>query len=311
MSRVGTLTVWLLLLGGLCTVFAEDWELCLYNSADCTGDAECTDGDNDECTSLDVDNFPVDLFSADFRCGDGIVDGNIYQGSECDSSQSSSPFNNATSPSITCQTFGAFSFILNCDDSVCFSTESSVKMQDGSMKRVKEIQSGDMVESYNIYGRQMFSEVFLVQHKDSEKRKLLRRISYATEDGSTSGHITLSSAHLVRGSATTDHFLAASKLSRGSPIFVRVGDEVVKARVTDVKRVLSTYRNIHTMNDRIVVDGVLASSMTDLGPYWMLRAALLPVKALYRGGLSGLVDHFDVALHKLAVFTREKKLLKF
>lgn len=51
-------------------------------------------------------------------------------------------------------------------------------------------------------------------------------------------------------------------------------------------------QNAMTMNDLIVVDGVVSSCFTDLGPLSIgfLRMAVLPLKFLHRVGLQCIVD---------------------
>jgi len=314
MAKMGTLVVWLLLLCGLCTVLAEDYEICTYRDAACSEDKECTDGENGECETVDVEDTLNNL-GAQISCENDEITGVIFEDGDCSATEGGQRISFANTQETGCLRFPSvlsnYYYTIECDDNICFSAESSVQMQDGSVKQMKEIKVGDMVESYDASGRRTFSEVFLVQHKDSKRRKSLKRISYTTKIGSASGHITLSSSHLIRASLVGDRFIAASKLSEGSTIYVQSeGHNAVEARVTSVKRVLSVYRNVHTMNDRIIVDGVMASSMQDVGPYWLMRTALLPLKVLHRAGLGELVERCDVVLHKLGKFAKQKKLLK-
>mmetsp|Transcript_10968 Transcript_10968/g.33649 ORF Transcript_10968/g.33649 Transcript_10968/m.33649 type:complete len:344 (+) Transcript_10968:174-1205(+) len=338
-----TTFVALLVLSAACLVSAQEeaevYTLCVYTDENCSENEQCTtDVQVRQCNDLETGDA-IDALSAELTCPANVPTGTLYDGNGCDTNAQTTEIS-GQDVSTGCLIFERatenFFYTVKCnvdeddagpdeepietddddvpedadgDDEICFSGASSVHLQDGSIKRVDEINTGDMVESYDIRGKQMFSEVFLVQHKDSNRRQAMRRISYTA--GSVSGHITVSDLHLVRASVEGDKFVRAAALSEGSVIFVRVnGKDTVEGRVSGVQRVMTTYRNIHTMNDRIVVDGVLASSAADLGPYWMLRAALLPLKGLYRAGLSSVLERCDVALHKLGKLAREQKLLK-
>lgn len=193
------------------------------------------------------------------------------------------------------------SYLLSCEAVSCFSGVSVVNLRDGSTKMVSEVLEGDFVESFDANGSQAYSEVFLIQHKFEDVLRPLRRIEYEIANGSFRGMITISDLHLIRKVKERDIFTAAKELQIGSTLFALLPGaiEPTEARVTSVKWTHTAVRNIHTMNDRIVVDRVMASSLTQIAPYSVLRAALLPMKILYRAGLVGVVARIDSLVHRL------------
>jgi len=63
------------------------------------------------------------------------------------------------------------------------------------------------------------------------------------------------------------------------------------------------------MNDRIVVDGVVASSTNDALPFLLSRVLLAPLKVLHKIGMGNVVKYIDTYSHKLGRASTLKKLL--
>lgn len=183
----------------------------------------------------------------------------------------------------------------------CFAGSSLVKLEDGSVKSVSAVVEGDVVQSVDARGKSTFSEVFLVQHRNDYRHQALRKISYRSVLSETTGSITLSDFHLIRESRDSDTYIAAKNIAVGSSITVVLsGDkEASGAYVTGVDESWDTVRNLHTMNDQIVVDGVLASSFTEVVPYSISRIGVIPLKLLYRMGLTSVVRRIDSGIHQL------------
>mmetsp|Transcript_3688 Transcript_3688/g.11017 ORF Transcript_3688/g.11017 Transcript_3688/m.11017 type:complete len:334 (+) Transcript_3688:63-1064(+) len=182
------------------------------------------------------------------------------------------------------------------DDEICFAAHSKVRLMNGAEKELQEVQVGDMVESFNKDGDRVFSEVFMVQHGDQSKPVEMRRLAYSAEE--LSGAITVSGRHLIAGSLKGD-LVRADTLREGSQIFVQTADGPKAAYVTQITKVFAAPRNVHTMNDHIVVDGVLVSPFTDLHlSYYSVPLAkmlLAPLKGLHLFGLRVLVKSLDLA----------------
>jgi len=289
--------------------FAEDFDICSYTNSTCDDGEECEDGDNGDCVDLDVDDTFNDI-GVRAICEDGEPVGSIqaWNSDDCEGV----PLLDETAQEDFCFPVRDDIYIkLFCDDDICFSAFSTVKMADGQMKTLDEVRVGDMVESVDSQGRRTFSEVFLIQHGKQTAVRRLRQIHYNTLDAKASGAITLSNTHLLRVAKHKDEFVPAKSIKAGSKIFVvpESESEATAAVVTKILNVRLPVRNIHTMNDRIVVDGVVASSTTDALPFLLSRILLAPLKVLHKMGLGNVVKYIDTYSHKLGRTSTLKKLL--
>ncbi|KAJ8907556.1 hypothetical protein NDN08_007667 [Rhodosorus marinus] len=185
-------------------------------------------------------------------------------------------------------------------DPVCFGGSSSVRiLQDGQEKsvRVDQVKVGDRVESVQ-NGRRVFSEVFLVQHDRDEALHEMLAIRYLASDQKDQW-LRLTHSHLVYTSdwnrkRAGDLVVGDSLLTVSDP-----DASLQPAKIVAVEKVVDIVRNLHTQNDRIVVEGIVASAMTDyrLGPLPLqYPILLLPFKVLHWVGLSNIVHGLDRAL---------------
>ncbi|XP_054621207.1 sonic hedgehog protein [Dunckerocampus dactyliophorus] len=161
----------------------------------------------------------------------------------------------------------------------CFPGSSSVTLQDGSTKAVKDLQRGDRVLAADGDGNLVFTDFITFIDRDSATR----RIFYVIEtDG---GHrITLTAAHLL--------FVSLNSTARGrsKAVFasqVRPGHRVLvpdgaRLRAVTVSRV-STEEQVGsfapvTVQGTVVVDRVLASCYAVVQDHQLAHWALAPLR---------------------------------
>ncbi|KAJ8904287.1 hypothetical protein NDN08_000810 [Rhodosorus marinus] len=194
---------------------------------------------------------------------------------------------------------------------VCFAKASTINTLQGSdiiPKRLFEVRVGDLVQSYDLDGRQSFSEVFLVQHEGSNGKAVpMNKLHYETmgDQEEKLQALTVSALHYILSSIVPKmEYTKVSDLNVGSRIFILdCTGKYQSATIRKFEYVHSPAVNIHTLNDRIVVDGVLASSIASLKLFGVvdtmqLRLMLLPLKVLYLLGASRLVQVLDSLGHR-------------
>lgn len=287
------------LLWGVSLAGEEKMTICRYMSKACNARSgvECQDYELNKCSKVEdvVDTAGVDmLFILECKGTKPIV--KVYSNTtQCNGDALAMIDANVCVESQNLQD----SYNFQCKEESCFSSSSLINLKDGSTKRASNVVEGDFVESFDIDGRPTFSEVFLVQHKNDNQKHKLRHVEYASVDGTSTGAILISDLHLIRKTMKDDSFIAAKDLNVGSSLFVLVpgNPEPIEARATRIESMFASVRNIHTMNDRIVVDGVMASSFTEIAPYSLTRLAVLPMKVLYRLGFTKLVGRIDEIIH--------------
>eukprot|EP00184_Porphyridium_aerugineum_P008325 CAMPEP_0184691648 /NCGR_PEP_ID=MMETSP0313-20130426/432_1 /TAXON_ID=2792 /ORGANISM="Porphyridium aerugineum, Strain SAG 1380-2" /LENGTH=483 /DNA_ID=CAMNT_0027149401 /DNA_START=189 /DNA_END=1640 /DNA_ORIENTATION=+ len=156
----------------------------------------------------------------------------------------------------------------NPDSGTCFPADATVLLRDGNMKRMEELQIGDTV----LVGDDKFSDVYFFGHKLS--KGLYDFVELALDSGRK---IELSKGHLV---------WANKQWMRGGD--VQVGDMLLDA-VEHVERPVVQIRvvkkqglyNPHTLQGEIVVNGIQASSYTDIVYPKLAHMLLLPERLMY------------------------------
>eukprot|EP00189_Rhodosorus_marinus_P009223 CAMPEP_0184751934 /NCGR_PEP_ID=MMETSP0315-20130426/43310_1 /TAXON_ID=101924 /ORGANISM="Rhodosorus marinus, Strain UTEX LB 2760" /LENGTH=800 /DNA_ID=CAMNT_0027231237 /DNA_START=177 /DNA_END=2580 /DNA_ORIENTATION=- len=192
---------------------------------------------------------------------------------------------------------------------VCFSAESEVKVVRGNLVEkiaLREVRAGDLVEAFSATGELLFSETVLVQHANSEAATELLEVSYEGANAKT-GTLKVTGNHLVLEELNPRRFVKAQSLKVGGELLI-VGDdwrEPSRARITSIDKTNGPVRNVLTMNNMVVVDGVLASSFTAvLNIPTRIQAALLaPFKVLHLLGLNAVADYLDKAVHSFVFGT--------
>ncbi|XP_060920590.1 sonic hedgehog protein [Labrus mixtus] len=165
----------------------------------------------------------------------------------------------------------------------CFPGSSTVSLQDGTQKAVKDLQKGDRVLAADGEGNPIYTDFIMFIDQDSTTRRLY----YVIE--ADSGHrITLTAAHLlfvVGGQNSTEDggermsAVFASQIQPGQKVFVFDADRL---EPVTVKRI---YTQEHegsfapvTMQGNVVVDQVLASCYAVIEDHQLAHWALAPVR---------------------------------
>ncbi|KAJ8908362.1 hypothetical protein NDN08_005072 [Rhodosorus marinus] len=311
--KIKGVTLMLVFLGLSLTAYGVSVKVCTYTDTSCSSGEQCEEGDNGSCLTVSVDGTS-EQYGAIGACTEsenasGLL--GLFSETNCSGTPDADAIADDTCSVVNPVGATNFAIRFECQEDICFSAYSSVRLSDGETKSVQDVKVGDSVESVDSRGRRTFSEVYLIQHEGKVSATTLRRIHYSTVDGKGSGAITLSGAHMLRKAKEEDTFVPAKTIEKGSTIFVVVQDELeaTEALVTEVSSVRHPVRNIHTMNDRIVVDGVVASSTTELVPFSVARLLLAPLKLLYKIGLHEVVTSFDAYAHKLAKTSTGRKIL--
>lgn len=159
------------------------------------------------------------------------------------------------------------------DEPICFPADAEVELDDGSRKRMEEVQLGDRVK----VAPGKFSDVFMFTHKLADV--MAKFVDIATESGAA---LSLTKGHYM--------YLNGVYAAAGT---AKVGDKVQLAdgsvdRVSSVEH--STRRglfNPQTVHGDIMVNGIRSSTYTEAVEPRFAHAVLSPLRALYEGlGLS-------------------------
>ncbi|XP_061778235.1 sonic hedgehog protein [Nerophis ophidion] len=161
----------------------------------------------------------------------------------------------------------------------CFPGSSSVTLQDGSTKAVKDLQAGDRVLAADGDGNLVFTDFIAFIDRDSTTRRLF----YVIEaDG---GHrIALTAAHLLFVSPNSTaggsaRAVFASRVRPGHRVLVPDGGRLRAAtvsRVSTVERV-GSFAPV-TVQGTLVVDRVLASCYAVVQDHQLAHRALAPLR---------------------------------
>eukprot|EP00190_Bangiopsis_sp_CCMP1999_P006113 CAMPEP_0198726080 /NCGR_PEP_ID=MMETSP1475-20131203/3250_1 /TAXON_ID= ORGANISM="Unidentified sp., Strain CCMP1999" /NCGR_SAMPLE_ID=MMETSP1475 /ASSEMBLY_ACC=CAM_ASM_001111 /LENGTH=618 /DNA_ID=CAMNT_0044487965 /DNA_START=12 /DNA_END=1865 /DNA_ORIENTATION=+ len=178
-------------------------------------------------------------------------------------------------------------------DASCFGAGSVVTVLPGSggaptHKPLSAVTVGDRVLSADGHGREEFSEVFLIQHADDDRRRPVLTFELDGEGGFHSS-LTVTASHLlaVERRKRGFEYRRADELEVGGTVLSVTADgRIGSGRVCKITRSQDAVRNIHTMSDHVVVDGVIGSCMADvLNTRWhgsavhlVGRTLLVPLK---------------------------------
>lgn len=155
----------------------------------------------------------------------------------------------------------------------CFPGEGQVQLENGNTKRMADLEIGDRV----LGRRGKFTAVIGFSHRDGDVWSVSRQLWVSS--GSV---LTLSGSHYIGVGA-----LENLKEAR----FVEVGDALTLSNgsldvVTQISKVWSKgLYNPHTLDDWIVVDGIVASTFTQAVNALTASALLAPVRLLFRWGM--------------------------
>ncbi|XP_072235063.1 sonic hedgehog protein [Leuresthes tenuis] len=167
----------------------------------------------------------------------------------------------------------------------CFPGSSTVTLQDGTKKAVKDLRTGDRVLAADEHGNPTYTDFIMFLDRDSTTRRMFYVIE--TESGQT---VTLTAAHLVfigRDNSTEERAeprmsaVFASQVQPGQKVFVFDAERSRLVPVS-VKRI---YKQKHegsfapvTAQGTVVVDQVLASCYAVIEDHDLAHWALAPVR---------------------------------
>lgn len=164
----------------------------------------------------------------------------------------------------------------------CFPADALVSLEDGSTKRMDELEIGDSVV-VGVGGER--SEIFMFTHKLPKARA---RFVHVHVQG-VEAPLRLSSGHYVY---VNSKLVAASTIHVGDLVTLADGKTAAVTMVSRDVGGIGLY-NPQTLHGDIVVDGVLCSTYTTAASAQVAHAALAPLRALYRsiGWTTSLLDN--------------------
>ncbi|XP_029002595.1 sonic hedgehog protein [Betta splendens] len=168
----------------------------------------------------------------------------------------------------------------------CFPGSSTVTLQDGTEKAVKDLQTGDKVLAADGFGNMIYTDFIMFIDQDSATRRIFYVIE--TESGQK---ITLTAAHLLfvgRDNVTEREqsmsAIFASQVQPGQTVFVFHAERSGLKPVT-VKRIYTQEREGSyapvTVQGTVVVDRVLASCYAVIEDHDLAHWALAPVRVAH------------------------------
>jgi len=142
-------------------------------------------------------------------------------------------------------------------------------MESGDVKALRDVKIGDRVLSVGSNGQPEYSAVWW---KDEHPGSFspFRKLEYKTASGAT-GHIEVSLRHLIYISGKSEPVPALS-VKVGDELLVMDQGSLVPATVSDISTsLIENGMNIYTLNDRVVVNNAMASSLTTHSnvPTWL------------------------------------------
>lgn len=167
----------------------------------------------------------------------------------------------------------------------CFPGSSTVTLQDGTKKAVKDLQAGDRVLAADDNGQPIYTDFIMFIDQDSTTRRLFYVIE--TDAGQ---RITLTAAHLLfvgHGNSTEEEgqrmsAVFASHVQPGQKVFVFDAERRAGLVPVTVKRI---YTQTHegsfapvTVQGTVVVDQILASCYAVIEDHDLAHWALAPVR---------------------------------
>lgn len=174
----------------------------------------------------------------------------------------------------------------------CFPGFSSVTLQDGRKKAVKDLRAGDRVLAADDEGNPIYTDFIMFLDQESAARRLFYVIETDTEQ-----KIALTAAHLLFvGTNSTDEMTAvfASQVQPGQRVFV-FDDAHNQLQPVTVKRIYTEeYEGSFapvTVQGTIVVDQVLASCYAVIEDHDLAHWALAPVRLAH--WVSSLLLHSE------------------
>lgn len=164
------------------------------------------------------------------------------------------------------------------DDPVCFPGSATVELISGKIVPMREVAIGDRVKTAD----GDFSEVYFFSHRDAHVTTEFVQLTATSGLVSSEMHtLTASEGHYVH----TDRGVVAAKNIKEGDTLYNENNEVLTVTKKEMVMAEGLY-SPHTMEGSILVNGVRASTYSDVLPAKVAHLLLLPERLAYRAGFS-------------------------
>lgn len=154
------------------------------------------------------------------------------------------------------------------DGGTCFPETSTVQLENGTRKLMKDLSIGDRVQ----VGTNAYSTVFMFTHRDSAAHHDF--VELRTNSGHT---IQLTDGHHIY---INEHLQAARNARVGDRLIADDGSAVLVSSTAKIKA--KGLYNPQTMHGDVVVDGIVTSTYTEAIQYSAAHSMLSPIRMIYR-----------------------------
>lgn len=186
---------------------------------------------------------------------------------------SQTPNNSSEIPSETPSLDPTQSTSLSENSGACFPGDSLATLANGSQVRMDQLRIGDVVQS----SPSTVSEVFLFTHRDAQVETVITEL-----DIESGLRLRASGSHLlIRGDGVPT---AAGRFKAGDIILDGRGEPKTVLAVRKIRS--SGLYHPQTMDGRIVVDGIQATTFTETVPPLLAQLLLSVDRMLYHAGVS-------------------------
>eukprot|EP00188_Purpureofilum_apyrenoidigerum_P003607 Plantae.Rhodophyta-Purpureofilum_apyrenoidigerum.ctg38327.p1 GENE.Plantae.Rhodophyta-Purpureofilum_apyrenoidigerum.ctg38327~~Plantae.Rhodophyta-Purpureofilum_apyrenoidigerum.ctg38327.p1 ORF type:complete len:546 (-),score=66.38 Plantae.Rhodophyta-Purpureofilum_apyrenoidigerum.ctg38327:298-1908(-) len=152
-------------------------------------------------------------------------------------------------------------------NSTCFPADATVEMADGSTKTIGDLKTGDRVRA----AHNVFSDVFMFTHRHPDAVSSMVRLELATTQ------LELSLSHYL---PVGGRLVAAESIVVGDELDMSDGSSQTVRAVSRVQKI--GLFNPHTVDGRIAVNGVVASTLTRSVEPRLALALLWVPRTVYR-----------------------------
>uniref|UniRef100_A0A1A8QDT8 Hedgehog protein n=2 Tax=Nothobranchius rachovii TaxID=451742 RepID=A0A1A8QDT8_9TELE len=164
----------------------------------------------------------------------------------------------------------------------CFPGSSTVSLQDGTKKAVRDLQPGDRVRAADSEGNPVYTDFIMFIDRDSSTRRTFYVIE--TETGQK---IRLTAAHLIftgsERNSTQMSAVFASQVRPGQQVFAWDGERLAAVAVKRIytQEHVGSFAPV-TAQGTVMVDQVLASCYAVIEDHQLAHWALAPVRITHR-----------------------------
>ncbi|CAN8077276.1 unnamed protein product [Agarophyton chilense] len=157
------------------------------------------------------------------------------------------------------------------NNAACFPSDATVELDDGTVKTMSSLRIGDRVK---VAHPKEYSEVYFFSHNHADKQSDFVNIKTSLDDAA----LTLSPGHFMYANGA---LVEASRVVVGDKVSVSHDSKI--AEVTQVSRIKAKgLHNPHTVHGDIIVNGVVASTLTSTLHPSLAKFILTPLKMVYR-----------------------------